>query len=323
MKIPIVSPREKAPRLSRNGGGQLQKASMKDNLHMTLMLLPGVILLFIFHYLPLPGIIIAFKDFNPNLGIFESEWVGFKNFEFYFTSQDAGRTIRNTMLYGVTFLILGLVTNVGLALLFYNLRSRKALKVYNTIVILPKFLSAVVIAFIVYLILNPSNGLMNRIIMAFGGKKIQWYMQPKYWPVILTIVHIWHHVGMGCVVFYAALMGVDDSLLEAARLDGANKLQETWHVLIPHLVPIMVISTILSLGVLISGDFGLFYQTPKNIGLLYPTTDIINTYTFRALMSGAMEKSAAVGLFQSVVSTFLIVTTNLIVRKVDPDSSLF
>ncbi len=299
------------------------KVRRKENFYLTLMVLPGVILLLIFNYLPFLGLPIAFKEYNPNLGIFGSPWNGLKNFEFFFTSQDAGRVIGNTLRYSVTFLIVDLITGVGLALLFYNLRSKKALKFYNTVVILPKFMSAVIVAFIVYILLNNSSGLVNQLLLSLGADKIAWYTEPKYWPTILTVTHVWQTVGMNCVLYYASLMSLDESLIEAASLDGANKLQQTWHVVLPHLIPVMVITTILAIGRLFQGDFGLFYQTPMDVGLLYPTTDVINTYTFRALQQGAMAKSTAVGLFQSTVGCILVVITNTIVRKISPDNALY
>ena len=295
----------------------------KENLNLSLMAIPGTILLLIFNYFPMLGIVIAFKDYNPNLGIAGSPWSGLENFEFFFTSQDAFRVIRNTLGYSSTFLVVDLVAGVGLALMFYNLRSRKALKFYNTVVILPKFMSTVIISFLVYTLLNPSYGIINMAITALGGSKIQWYMKPEYWPVILTLTHLWQTVGMNSIIYYASLMGLDESLLEAAALDGANKRQQTWHVVLPHLIPVMVITTILAIGHIFSGDFGLFYQVPKNVGLLYPTTDIINTYTFRALQEGAREKSTAVGLFQSLTGLIMVLITNGIVRKVSPENSLF
>lgn len=308
---------------TKRRSGSAASAERKETFHLDLMSLPGVLLLVVFNYLPMIGIVIAFKDYNPNLGIWGSAWNGLDNFKFFFTSQDAARTIRNTLMYSSSFLILDLICAVGLALMFYNLRSRRALKFYNTVVILPRFMSPVIIAFIVYIILNPSYGLLNQLIIALGGSKIQWYSNSKYWPAILTITHIWQTVGMNCIIYYASLMSLDDSLLEAARLDGANKWQETWHVVIPHLIPVMVISTILGLGSLFQGDFGLFYQVPKDVGLLYPTTDVINTYTYRALQSGSFGKSTAVSLFQSTMGCLMVLITNGIVRKVSPENSLF
>ena len=184
-------------------------------------------------------------------------------------------------------------------------------------------MSAVIIAFIVYIILNPSYGLLNHIIVALGGTKVQWYSEASYWPAILTITHVWQTVGMNSIVYYASLMGLDEALLEAARLDGASKWQETWYVVIPHLVPVMVINTILAIGRLFQGDFGLFYQVPKNVGILYETTDVINTYTYRALQSGTFEKSTAVGLFQSAMGAILVIITNKIVQKISTENSLF
>ena len=302
---------------------RMSKVSLRENMQMLTMVIPGFLLVLIFNYLPMPGIVIAFKKFNPNKGIWGSEWVGWKNFEFFFTSQDAARTIGNTVFYSVTFLIVDLLAAVGLALMLYFLRSRKATKVYNTIVIIPKFMSTVIIAFIAYTILSPSYGLANQIIRFFGGTDIQWYMEAKYWPLILTIVHVWQTVGMNSILYYASLMAIDESLLEAAKIDGANLRQQIWYVIVPHLVPIMCITTILAIGGLFSGDFGLNYQVTKNQGLLYPTTDIINTYSYRALTSGALEKSAAVGLFQSVVGMILVTLSNAIVRKISPENSLF
>ena len=299
------------------------RVKRRETFHLDMMVLPGFLVLLIFNYLPMIGLVIAFKDYNPNLGIMDSPWNGLENFRFFFESQDAVRTIRNTVMYSLTFLVLDLVCGVGLALMFYNLRSRKALKFYNTVVILPRFMSAVIIAFIVYIILNPSYGLMNQVIVALGGSKIQWYSEAIYWPIILTIVHVWQTVGMNSIIYYASLMGLDEALLEAARLDGASKWQETWYVVIPHLVPVMVINTIMAIGKLFQGDFGLFYQVPKNVGLLYETTDVINTYTYRALQAGSFEKSTAVGLFQSIVGCVLVIVTNKIVRKISPENSLF
>lgn len=304
-------------------GIRTRKTKIKENLQMLTMTLPGLILVFLFCYLPMPGIAIAFKKYNPNLGIWGSPWNGLDNFKFFFTSQDAGRTIRNTVLYSVGFLILDLFFAVGLALMFYFLRSKRGLKVYNTIVITPKFMSTVIVAFIVYAILSPSYGLLNSIIEFFGGEPIAWYSEAKYWPWVLTITHIWQTVGMNSIVYYASLMSLDESLLEAAVIDGANRRQQIFHVIIPHLVPIMVITTILGMGHIFSGDFGLFYQVPKDQGLLYSTTDIISTYTYRAMLNGALEKSAAVGLFQSVVGLIMVVTTNAIVKKISPENSLF
>ena len=295
----------------------------KENMTLFLLALPGLFFLILFSYVPMGGIIIAFKKYVPLKGLLGSKWVGLKNFEFFFKSQDALRTIRNTLMYSSMFLVLDLILGVLMALLLYHLRSRRALKVYHTIILLPRFLSIIIISFIVYAVVSPSYGVLNRVIAAFGGERIQWYSEPRYWPAILTIVHCWQIVGSGCLYYYAALMAVDESLFEAATIDGANTIQKDWYVSIPSLIPIMVIMTILGIGHLFSGDMGLFYQVPKNQGILYETTDIINTYTYRAMLSGSLEKSAAVGLFQSLIGLILVLGTNAIVRKISPEHSMF
>lgn len=310
---------------NRSSGLSLKarRTKVQENAQLLLMTLPGIILVFLFCYLPMPGLAIAFKKYNPNLGVWGSQWCGLDNFKFFFTSQDAVRTIRNTVLYSSAFLILDLVCAVGLALMLYFLRSKRALKVYNTVVIVPKFMSPVIIAFIVYALFSPNFGLVNAVIKALGGDSIAWYSEPKYWPWILTVTHIWQTVGMNSVIYYASLMSLDESLLEASTLDGANRWQQICHVIIPHLVPVMVVTTVLAMGSIFSGDFGLFYQVPKDQGTLYATTDIISTYTYRALLGGSLEKSAAVGLFQSVVGFVMVVATNAIVKKISPENSMF
>lgn len=298
-------------------------SSKRDMIDFLIMILPAVVLLFLFSYAPLYGLLIGFKKYNPNLGIFKSEWVGFENFKFFFTSSDAVRVTRNTLLYNGSFIIIDMIVAVALALLFFNLKNRIALKAYNTIVILPKFLSAVLISFIVYGILNPVSGVLNQVLATFGMEAVDWYSKPSAWPVILVVVHIWQTVGMNCILYYASLMGIDDSLFEAATLDGASKWKMITNICIPHLSSIMCITSILAVGGIFGGDFGLFYQTPRNIGSLYPTTDILPTYIFRGLQDGNMSISTAIGFFQSLVGMCLVILTNTIVTKIAPENSLF
>lgn len=298
-------------------------AKIKYNLMLLTLCMPGLICLIVFKYLPMFGIVIAFKKYVPIKGILGSEWNGLDNFRFFFSSQDAVRTIRNTVLYSVEFLILDLVLGVLIAILLYNLKSRIGLKTYHTIILFPRFMSIVIISFLAYSVLSPASGLANQVIVFFGGDPVNWYGDPKYWPAILTIVYIWKSLGAGCLYYYAALTGIDPALFEAAEIDGAGTVQKMWHIAIPELIPIMVMMTILGIGNLFSGDFGLFYQVPKNLGQLYEATDIINTYTYRALMGGELARSAAVGLFQSAFGFILVMVTNTIVRKVSPENSLF
>ncbi len=299
------------------------KVAARETRQLLMLMIPAVVLLLIFNYAPFIGVYMAFVDYNPNLGIFESPFVGLENFEFFFRSKDAVRVLRNTLGYSLIFLIVDLFFAPALALMLYNLRSKKGLKIYNTIVLLPRFLSWVLVAFIVYIVLSPTYGLANGIITALGGTGLQWYSKAKYWPYILVVVHIWQSVGMNSLFYYSSLMGLDESLIEAAKLDGANKLQQIRYVIIPHLVPTMVVIAILAIGKSFSGDFGLFYQVPKDVGMLYETTDVINTYVFRALQNASFDRSTAIGLFQSVMGLILVVITNSIVRKVSPENSLY
>lgn len=305
---------------------KINKNILKENISLTMLTLPGLILTFIFCYLPMFGVVIAFKRFNPNLGILGSEWVGLENFKFFFRSNEFVRIMRNTILYGIDFLFLDNFAAVFFAVLLYNIKSRSALKYYQTTMILPNFMSMVLIAYIVYAVLNPTSGVLNRLLSGLRGSsvEIQWYAQEKYWPFILTIVQIWKSVGMKTIIYYAALMGIDESLFEAARIDGASKCHEVRYIIIPELTSIICIYLVLGVGGLINGDFGLFYQVPMNIGVLYSTTDIINTYVFRALQeSNNMGSTAAVGLFQSVTGTVLVVISNAVVKKFSPENSLF
>ena len=295
----------------------------KENLSLFLMTVPGLTCVILFNYLPMSGIVMAFKNYVPRKGIWGSDWVGLDNFKFFFTSQDAARTIRNTVLYGIDFLVVDLIVGVGIALLLYHLKKGVYLKIYHTIILIPRFISIIIVAFMAYSILSPSYGVLNTVIKFFGGEGVQWYNEPQHWPVILTLVHIWQIAGSGCLYYYAALVGIDESLFEAASLDGASTWQKCWHIAIPSLIPIMSITLVLGVGHIFSGDMGLFYQVPMDQGVLYSTTDIINTYTYRALLSGSLAKSTAVGLFQSVTGLILVLVTNGIIRKVSPENSMF
>ena len=301
----------------------IDKRVLTENISMMWMVLPGLIAIFLFWAMPIPMIVIGFKDFKAIDGIWASDWNGLGNLEFFLESPEFGRTMRNTLLYGIGFIITGLITSVGLALMFYFLRSNKALKFYNTTVILPRFMSAVIVSFVVYALLHPTAGMVNKIIIACGGDLVKWYQEPKYWPYILFIVHTWTSVGMGSVMYYAQLIGLDPTLMEAAEIDGANRVQQIRHVILPHMLPMMITLTILNIGHVMGGDIGLFYQVPKKQGILFEWTDIINTYTYRALVDGQLEKSAAVGIFQSIIGLILVIGTNVIVKKISPENSMF
>ena len=289
----------------------------------TIALIP-IIIVVLTRYVPMYGIIIAFKKFRYNLGIMGSEWVGFKNFEFFFKSSDFTRILRNTLGMNIIFIAINLVTAVGLALLMYELTSRLKTKIYMTIMITPHFLSWVVVSYMAYALLEPQHGIINALIQALGGKGVDWYGDARPWPVVLTIFYVWKHVGMNSIVYYAALMGIDNSLIEAAEIDGANKGQVIKNIIVPCLLPLMVVMTILAIGKIFHSDFGLFYQIPRNVGKLYETTDVIDTYIFRTMteIGGKMENGTAVGLVQSIVALILVLVTNKLSKKIDKDYGL-
>lgn len=288
------------------------------------MAAPVLIHLAIFAYLPMFGVVLAFKDFKYNLGILGSPWSGIDNFVFFFTSLDAWRITRNTVGYSLLFMVTGNVVSITLALFLYEMKSRAAVKTYQTIAILPHFLSWVVVGYMTYAVFNPVHGALNGLLSRLGMAEVNVYTSPEAWPFLMPFLNIWKGAGMGTILFYAALMGINREYFEAARIDGASKLQVIWNISIPFLLPVMTILLILALGNVFRADFGLFYEIPRNSGSLYRTTDVIDTYVFRALREhGDISMSAAVGFYQSIVGFVTILLANWGVRRLDPDSSLF
>ena len=319
----LSSIKKKQPEASVGKKRKGLSRAAQDDFQFLLLCIPALVLVIIFNYVPMAGAVVAFKDFNPRLGTMASEWVGLDNFMFFFKSADAARTIRNTILYSLDFLTVELNMGISMALMLYYMRAKVPLKVYHTIILMPRFISIVIVAFMAYSLLSPGYGVINAVIKAFGGEPINWYNEPKYWPLILTIVHVWQIAGSGSLYYYSSLMSIDKALFEAAEIDGAGTLKQCWYVAIPQLVSIATMMTILGLGGIFSGSLGLSRQVTMQQGALFETVDIINYYTYRALLSGALEKSAAVGLFQNVVGLILVVTVNQIVKKISPENSMF
>jgi putative aldouronate transport system permease protein len=293
------------------------------NFPLLTLAIPGILYFIIFHYIPMFGAVIAFKEYNYELGILGSEWVGFDNFKFFFQSQDAMRITVNTVGYGFVFIITGVISAVVVALLLSEVKNKMSIKYYQTTMILPNFLSWVIVGYITYTLFNQNLGIFNQILRGIGLQEVNWYSDPKVWPVILTLTNIWKLVGINCIMYYASLMAIDEQIFEAATIDGASRIRQIWHISIPSLTPLIAILSILSLGNIVRGDFGLFYQIPRDVGLLYPTTDVIDTYIYRGLKNGDIGISSAVGLFQSVVGFATIIIANTIVKKVNPDYSLY
>lgn len=289
----------------------------------TLALFP-ILYILLFSYIPMVGLIIAFKDYRYDKGMFGSDWVGFENFEFFFTTNDFVRITRNTILLNALFIVMGIICAVALAVALFSLTSRRKTKLFQTVLITPHFLSWVVVGYMVYAFLNPMHGMLNSILKAVGFNAVDWYSKPGAWPAILTISSVWKHIGMDSVIYYAALMGLDSSMFEAAEVDGASKWQVRWYIIVPSLAQIITIMTILKIGNIFRADFGLFYQVTRDVGMLYPTTDVIDTYIFRTMRElGDMGMSSAAGLLQSVVGLVTVIITNHISKKINPDNALF
>ncbi|KAA8746537.1 sugar ABC transporter permease [Paenibacillus sp. UASWS1643] len=289
------------------------------------MMLPGVAYLIINNYMPMYGISIAFKDINFAKGIWGSDWNGMDNFKFLFSSSDAFIITRNTILYNAAFIIIGLIVGVGTAILLNEIKNKLAVKFYQSVLLLPYLISMVLVSYLVYSLLSVNVGLMNKTILpALGIDPVSWYNEPKFWPFILVIVNLWKGIGFSCVVYLAAIIGIDKEYYEAAKLDGASKWQQIRKITVPLITPIIVMMTLLSIGRIFYSDFGLFYQVPMNSGALYSTTNVIDTYVFRALMQlGDIGMSAAAGLYQSVVGFILVILSNYTVRKINKENALF
>lgn len=293
------------------------------------MVLPGALWFLVLKYIPIMGTIIAFKDFRIDrrgfiFSIINSKWVGFSNFKFMFATNDAFIAIRNTLFYNVLWIFIGLIISVSFAIMLNELNKKCFRKIYQTAMFFPYFLSWVVVAYFVYSFLSPKSGVVNNWMEAQGMKEIMWYMEPKYWPFILTFVNIWKTAGYGSVIYLAAIIGIDESYYEAAMIDGANRWKQIWHITLPLLKPMMIILSILALGRIFNSDFGMFYNVPRDSGALYSTTSVIDTYVYRGLMHlGNIGMSTAAGLMQSVVGFILILTTNAIIRRIEPDSALY
>jgi len=288
------------------------------------MCIAPMALVFIFNYLPMFGALIAFKDYKYSLGILGSPWVGFENFEFFFKSDVFLKITSNTLKFNFIFILGNTLGSLLLAMLLYEISGRGRTKIFQTVLITPHFMSWVVVGSMVYAILQPTGGFLNMILKTFGMEAVNWYGEPKAWTPILTITYLWKHTGMDSIIYYAALMGIDSSYSEAARIDGAGRFKVMTKIILPCLVPLILTLTILKVGSIFRADFGLFYQIPRNIGTLYEATDVVDTYIYRSMKDiGDIGMSSAIGLLQSVVGFVLVVVTNKISKKIDPDTGLF
>ena len=295
-----------------------------QNWPFLLMMAPAFLFVFVNNYIPMFGAIIAFKNFNYIDGFLKSPWAGLKNFEFLFKSEAAWRITRNTIGYNLVFIFLGLFLAVTGALLLNELRNRKAAKVFQSVIFLPYFMSWVVVAYLVYAILAPRGLFNGTIAPLLGMESIDWYTSPEYWPIVLPLVNTWKNIGYSIVIYLAGITGIDQEFYEAAVLDGASKFQQITKITIPFLVPLMIVTTLMALGGIFRSDFGLFYQVPMQQGLLKPTTDVLDTYIYNALIrTGDLGMSSAAGFYQSIVGFILVLAANWTVGKISPDNRVF
>ena len=302
-----------------------------DDLELTFLSLPTVLWFIAFCYIPLFGIVFAFKNYKVKAGkgfiyslFVHSKWVGFKNFQFLLRSPDLANIFRNTLGYNVVFLLIGVTLPVALAIMISHLHSRKLAKICQTAVFLPHFLSWVVISYFVFAFLSTDKGLVNALIQILGGERILWYQDKRPWPFLLVFINTWKTFGYSMVVYMATITGIDQSLYESAVIDGATKWQQTRWITLPLLRPIISIMFILNVGHIFSTDFGLFFQVTRDSNSLIDVTQTLDVYVYKALMqNNNYNYSSAVGLLQSVFGCILLVVTNIAVKRIDPESGLF
>ncbi len=303
----------------------------REDVELGFLGLPTFIWYILFCYLPMFGLLIAFKDYRifPKqsflYNLLNSDWAGFGNFTYFIKNNAFGMLLRNTILYNIVFIVLGTVIPVSLAIMINEIYSRRKSKVYQTMMFFPHFLSWVVVSYFVFAFLNQDRGLLNSVVQMFGGKKVTWYAEPRYWPVFFTVLSMWKSVGYSMVVYLASISGIDQSLYEAAMLDGASKWQQARFITLPMLKMIVIVMFILSVGRIFYSDFGLFYQVTQGVpNSLYKVASTFDTYVYMALQRNApIGKTAAASMFQSVACCITILLANFIVSKIDKESSVF
>ena len=295
-----------------------------QNRTLILMCVPAIVFFFVFSYMPMPGAYIAFTNFQYNKGIWASPFVGLQNFKFLFQSGQLGLLLRNTILYNLAFIVLGNVLQLTFAILLNEVQSKRYKKVTQSMMFLPYFISDVLVSLLVYNLLNYDYGFISNLVRALGGEMPKVYQMAGAWPIIIVLVNLWKGTGYGTVVYFAAITGMDSSMLEAAQIDGANGFQRIRYIILPTLKPTVVILFLFAIGGILKGNFGLFYNLVGNNSMLFGTTDIIETYVYRSMMNSFnFSQSSAVGLFQSVVGFFIVIGANAFVKKLDPDYALF
>lgn len=314
--------------VSRTGSPKY-KSSLQKRIHkylpLYLLAIPSIIYLIINNYMPMAGLVLAFKKFSFAKGIFKSPWNGLENFSYLFGSKWAKIMFRNTIGYNLVFLILDTVFAILVAILLNEVVSKKAKQIYQTVILIPYLMSAVLVGYLVFAFLSGNNGFINKSILEpLGFAGISWYTEASYWPVILTIIQLWKAFGFQSIVYFATIVGFDRSYYEAAVMDGASVWQQITKITLPLLKPTIITLTLMSLGRMFNSDFGLFYQVPQDSGMLYTATTTIDTFVYRALMQdNDVGRSLAAGFLQSLLGFAVVMITNAVVRRVEKESALF
>ncbi len=294
----------------------------KLNKELFLMTLPALTIIGIFFYIPFYGYILPFKNLRYDLGLWKSPWVGFENFEFLFNSDALWRITRNTIGLNALFIFCTLVFSLLIALLLNEL-SKRSVKLFQTTFFIPYFISWVVGSYVLFAFLDMEFGFLNRVIGYFGFEPRLWYNEPKIWPLILTIANTWKDMGYYAIIYYTGIIAIDNSLYEAARIDGATKIQEIFHITLPSITPLISLIVILQTGKIFYGKFDMFYNLTRDSSLLYPTTDVIDTFVYRALtQTGDIGMASAVGVYQSIIGLIIVISANKIVKKMSPESAI-
>lgn len=292
---------------------------------LDLMVLPALIYIFINNYVPMAGLTLAFKKIDYSKGLFGGDWVGLDNFKFLFSTKDAWIITRNTLLYNLAFIIITSIMGILVGIMLSEIIKKYMTKFYQTVILLPQLISAIIIAYIVFAFLSNETGLLNKTILPmFGLDQVNFYNEEKYWPWILILVNTWKALGYSSIIYFSSIVGIDNSLYESAKIDGAGKLQQIYYITLPMLKPTVTTLVIMQIGRMFYSDFGLFFQVPMNSGALFDVTNTIDTYVYRGLLQlNDVAKASAAGAYQSIVGFILIICANAAVRKFDKDNALF
>ncbi|TRZ48603.1 sugar ABC transporter permease [bacterium] len=317
---PISSPRKNS--VARFFKGVWRE--IRKNWGLMLMTLPAVVVVFIVCYMPMPGIILAFKNYKPGPGIWGSQWTGLKNFQFLFNSGIAWQIIRNTVFLNFLFIIAAQVCGLTMAFMMNEIYHKYIAKVFQSFLFFPHFVSWVLVGYFTFAFLNADNGFVNSVLVKVGMVPVNWYAQPTYWIPILVFLSVWKGLGYFTILYLAGMLGINPEYFEAARMDGANKLQEIWYINLPLIRPLVIINVLLAIGRIFYANFDFIWNVTRDTGMLLQTTNVIDTYIYRSMAAiGNFNLAAAAGFFQAVAGFILVLLANWVVRKIDIEQALF